>query len=255
MSLQSINTNGNIPSYCKQGCGKPFVYVCGIEGTALNFFVQFPDLERDHCIISCQLRPDGKYGIEKLVEDIATIVKDAGFEKALFLGESFGGLLTMATALAHPQIFSGMILVNTFAWFRHRRWINFGVRAYSTLPYKLVKFYRSRRSGNELFSDDMPEENKRKFLENTSDVPIEGYLSRLRIVRDTDLRPRLNEIKVPALVVATTGDNMLDSMAHAKEMVSLLPEARLKIIEGTGHTAMLSKNVRVRDWLDELQLK
>jgi pimeloyl-ACP methyl ester carboxylesterase len=231
---------------------EPFVYVCGIEGTGLNFFAQIPDLERDYCIVSFQLRPEGSYGIEKLVEDVATIVRHAGFEKATFLGESFGGLLTMATALAHPELFSRMILVNTFAWFRHRRWLNFGLMAYSTLPYKLVKIYRNRRSGDELFSDDMPDEHKKKFLENTADVPIEGYISRLKIIRDTDLRPRLNEIKVPTLVVASTGDGMLDSMAHAEDMVSRIPQAKLKVIEGTGHTAMLSKNVRVRDWINEL---
>jgi pimeloyl-ACP methyl ester carboxylesterase len=249
--MQLNKTNGNI-SYRKQGDGEPFVYVCGIEGTGLNFFAQATDLERDHCIISFQLRPDGKYGMETLVEDVAAIVADAGFERATFFGESFGGLLTMAIALAHPEIFSRMILVNTFAWFRHRKWINFGLTMYSTLPYKLVKIYRNRRSGKELFSEDMPKEFQKKFLENTSNVPLEGYISRLKIVRDTDLRPRLAEIKIPTLVVASTGDAMLDSMAHADDMISLLPNAKLKIIEGTGHVATLSKNVRVRDWLDEL---
>ena len=249
---RNLSTNGNIPAYRKQGDGEPFVYVCGIEGTGLKFFAQATDLERDHSILSFQLRPDGKYGMETLVEDVAAIVADAGFEQATFLGESFGGLLTLATALKHPKLFSRMILVNTFAWFRHRKWINFGLTVYSTLPYKLVKIYRNMRAGDELFSDDMPEEFQKKFLENTSNVPVEGYISRLKIIRDTDLRPRLNEIKIPTLVVASTGDAMLDSMAHANDMVSLLPNARLKIIEGTGHVATLSKNVRVRDWLNEL---
>lgn len=254
MSAISVNTNANVPLYRKQGSGEPFVYVCGIEGTGLNFFAQVTDLERDHCILSFQLRPDGHYKLDRLVEDVAAIVGDAGFEKATFLGESFGGMLTMATALAHPNLFSRIILVNTFARFQHRKWINFAVKAYSTLPYKLIKFYRNMRSGNELFSDDIPVEARKKFLENTANVPIEGYLSRLKIICDTDLRPRLNEIKVPTLVVASTADGMLDSMAHAKEMISLLPNAKLKVLEGTGHTATLSKNVRVRDWLNELKL-
>jgi pimeloyl-ACP methyl ester carboxylesterase len=249
---KALSNNGSTPAYRRQGDGKPFVYVCGIEGTGLNFFAQATDLERDHCILSFQLRPDGKYGMETLVEDVAAIVADAGFEKATFLGESFGGLLTMATALAYPELFSRMLLVNTFAWFRHRKWINFGLTVYTTLPYKLVKIYRNMRSSKELFSDDMPEEFQKKFLENTSNVPLEGYISRLKIIRDTDLRPRLQEIKVPTLVVASTGDAMLDSMAHANDMISLLPNAKMKIIEGTGHVATLSKNVNVRDWLNEL---
>ena len=244
--------NGNTPTYRKCGGGEPFVYVCGIEGTGQNFFSQIEDLSRDHCVITYQLRPDGRYGIETLVEDLASIVRDAGFERATFLGESFGGLLTIATALAHPEIFARMILVNTFAWFRHRAWINIGLTLYSSLPYRLVRAYRNSRSGKELFSNDIPEEFQKKFLDNTANVPIEGYISRLRIVRNTDLRPRLFEIKTPTLVVACTGDGMLDSIAHAKEMVTGLPNAMLKIIEDTGHLALLSKNVRVRDWLNEI---
>jgi pimeloyl-ACP methyl ester carboxylesterase len=246
-------TNGNAPAYRKCGRGVPFVYVCGIEGTGQNFFSQIEDLSRDHCVITYQLRPEGKYNIETLVEDLASIVRDAGFERATFLGESFGGMLTIATALTHPELFARMVLVNTFAWFRHRAWLNFGLTTYSLLPYRLVKAYRNSRSGKELFSDDMPEEFQRKFLDNTANVPLEGYISRLRIIRDTDLRPRLSEIKTSTLVVASAADGMLDSITHAKEMVAKLPNAMLKIIEGTGHLALLSKNVRVRDWLNEFK--
>ncbi len=249
---KSLNTNGHFISYRKQGDGEPFVYVCGIEGTGLNFFAQESDLGKDHCIVSFQMRPNGDYNIDALIEDVVANVRSAGFETATFLGESFGGFLTLATAIKYPKLFKRMILVNTFAWFHHRRWINIGVNLYSYFP-KIAKLYRRMRSGDELFSDDMPEEFKKKFLENTANVPIEGYISRLKIIRDTDLRPRLNEINIPTMVVSSTADGMLDSMTHAKEMISLIPNARHKIIEGTGHLALMSKNVRVRDWLQELQ--
>jgi pimeloyl-ACP methyl ester carboxylesterase len=82
-------------------------------------------------------------------------------------------------------------------------------------------------------------------------VRPEGYLTRLRIIRGTDLRARLPEIKVPALVVAGTEDNLLDSVGAARVMAAGLPRARLKLLEGTGHMALLSNRVRVRDWLAE----
>ena len=34
-------------------------------------------------------------------------------------------------------------------------------------------------------------------------------------------------------------------------MAEGLPRARLKLLEGTGHTALLSGRVRVREWLRE----
>lgn len=237
--------------YQKQGSGSPFLYVSGIEGTGKNFFKQAVDLERDHTVISFPLRADGRYAMAALVDDLMQIISEAGFERVTVLGESFGGLLVLAAALAHPNRFERMILVNSFASFPHRAKINFGVALYSVLPYSLLKAYRTRTAPRTLFSDDVEVDDRNTFFEHTRGVPQEGYLSRLRIIRGTDLRPRLPEIKVPALVVAGTEDRLLNAVAAARVISAGLPRARLKLLEGTGHMALLSNRVRVRDWLAE----
>ncbi|HWS55167.1 MAG TPA: alpha/beta hydrolase [Pyrinomonadaceae bacterium] len=239
--------------YHIQGSGPALVYVCGIEGTGRLFYKQAEDLARDHTIISFALRGEGRYEMRELVEDVRWVVREAGFERATFLGESFGGLLTMATALAHPGLFERMILVNTFPHFAQRARIMLGVAAFSLLPYALVKAHRTRAARRVLFSDDIGEDDRRLFREHTRVVPYEGYVSRLRIIRDTDLRPRLKDITIPALVVAGTHDRLLDSVGAARRMAASLPRARLKLLEGTGHVALLSGRVRVRDWLREFE--
>ena len=239
--------------YRIEGSGPALVYVCGIEGTGRLFYKQAEDLARDHTIISFALRGAGRYGMSELVEDLAWVVREAGFERATFLGESFGGLLTMAAALQRPEMFERMILVNTFPYFSQRAKIRLGVLAFSLLPYALVKAHRTRSARHVLFSDDVGEDDRRHFRERTRVVPYEGYVSRLRIIRDTDLRPRLRDIKIPALVVAGTRDRLLDSVAAARLLASSLPRARLKLLEGTGHVALLSGRVRVRDWLREFE--
>ena len=237
--------------YRIEGSGPALVYVCGIEGTGMLFYKQAEDLARDHTIISFALRGAGRYPMSELVGDVAWVLNRAGVERATFLGESFGGLLTMATALERPELFERMILVNTFPHFAQRAKINFGVLAFSLLPYALVKAHRTRTARHVLFGDDVSEEDRRLFREKTRVVPYEGYVSRLRIIRDTDLRPRLKDIKIPALVVAGTRDRLLDSVTAARLMAERLPRARLKLLEGTGHVALLSGRVRVRDWLRE----
>ncbi|MEO6392735.1 MAG: alpha/beta hydrolase [Pyrinomonadaceae bacterium] len=240
------------PEYQVHGSGEPLVYVCGIEGTGLNFFKQLPDLINDHQIITYPLRPTGKYGLEQLVADLAWILRDAGIERATLIGESFGGLVVQAMALAHPQAVNQIILVNTFATFLNPLKVKVGLALYSWLPLWLVTKYRSSRSGAELFSDDIEEPDRARFLRNTSTVGLEGYLSRLRIIRDTNLLPRLHQIEVPALVVTSTADRMLDAMTSGRAMAEQLPRARVRVLEGTGHCALLSNRVRVRDWLKEL---
>jgi len=239
--------------YSKQGSGPAFVYVSGIEGTGRNFYKQAADLERDHTVISFPMRPLGRYGMETLVEDFASVIQDAGIERAIVLGESFGGLVVLAAALRHPQLFERMILVNSFASFPNRAKINLGVALYSVLPYSLLKAYRTRTAGSTLFSDDIEEEDRLAFRQNTREVHPEGYLSRLRIIRRADLRPRLAEIKVPTLIVAGREDRLLNATFAARVLAKGLPHARLKILEGTGHMALLSNRVRVREWLTEFE--
>lgn len=239
------------PQYKVEGSGPAFVYVCGLEGTGKLFYKQAPDLARDHAVISFPLRGEGRYPLQQLIDDLAWVVRDAGFERATFLGESFGGMLTMAAALAHPEMFERMILLNTFPYFTERAKISAGVLLFSLLPYPFMKSHRTRTARHVLFSPDIPEEDRRRFRELTRVVPREGYISRLRIIRDTDLRPRLKDIKIPSLVVAATADRLVRSVAAARLMTAEMPRARLKLLEGTGHVALLSERVRVREWLDE----
>ncbi|HEX8709692.1 MAG TPA: alpha/beta hydrolase [Pyrinomonadaceae bacterium] len=239
------------PEYHKRGSGPGFVYVCGIEGTGKLFYRQAADIARDHTVITFPLRAVGRYGLEELVDDLSRVIRDAGLERVTILGESFGGLLVLAAALAHPEYFERMILVNTFAAFAARAKINLGVALYSVLPYSWLRAYRTKTARSVLFSDDIAREDRLAFREHTRQVEFEGYLSRLRIIRDTDLRGRLPEIKVPALVVAGTADRLLDAVAAARVLASGLPRSRLKLLEGTGHLALLSGRVRVRDWLAE----
>lgn len=240
-----------IPAYEKIGSGPPLVYISGLDGSGKLFYKQAEDLARDHTVVSFPLRGEGRYGMERLVEDLLTILEDARIERATFLGESFGGMIALSAALEHSEIFERLILVNSFPYFSQRAKIRLGYMLYSALPYVLLKAHRTRAARHILFSSDISEEDRRLFREHTRTVPRAGYLSRMKIIRDMDLRSRLSEIRTPALVVAGTADRLLDSVGAARIMADGLPRARLKLLEGVGHTALLSQRVRVREWLKE----
>jgi pimeloyl-ACP methyl ester carboxylesterase len=253
MREQHLSVDSAVPEYQKQGSGPAFVYVPGLEGTGKLFYKQIDDLARDHTVITFPLRGHGRYGMGELVSDLVWIIRDAGFKSVTALGESFGGLLLMSAALAHPEYFERLILVNTFARFEQQAKIKLGVALFSFLPYPVMKAYRTRTSPNTLFDAEVSDEDRRACREHTRVVPYEGYISRLRIIRDTDLRQRLAEISVPTLIVAGTEDRLLNAVRAAKMLASAIPRSRLKLLMGTGHLAMVSGGVRVRDWLAEFE--
>lgn len=215
------------------------------------FYKQAEDLARDHTVISFPLRATGSYSLDSLIEDFSQVMRDARVSQATVLGESFGGMVAIAASLAAPQLFERLILVNTFPFFEDRARIRLGATLFKWLPYRAMESYRTFTSKRQLFSDDIEDVDRRLFREKTRGVKREGYVSRLQIIRDTDLRLRLDEIKIPTLVVASRADRLVSSLNAAETLVEMIPHARLKILETTGHMALLSKQVRVRDWLDD----
>jgi pimeloyl-ACP methyl ester carboxylesterase len=248
---QSTVAKASKPEYQKQGSGPAFVYVPGIEGTGKLFYKQRDDLARDHTVITFPLRGRGRYSMDALVSDLLWIIRDAGFERVTALGESFGGLLLMSAALRHPEYFERLLLVNTFSRFEQQAKIRLGVALFSVLPYPAMRAYRKITGGRNLFDAGVAAEDRLACREHTRSVQSEGYLSRMRIIRDTDLRPRLAEIKVPTMVLAGTVDRLLNAVQAARIIAAEIPGARLKLLEGAGHLALVSEGVRVRDWLRE----
>jgi pimeloyl-ACP methyl ester carboxylesterase len=191
--------------------------------------------------------------MDALINDLVRVIRDAGFSRVTALGESFGGLLLMAAALFYPECFERLILVNTFPRFEQQAKIKLGVALFSFLPYPAMKAYRKITGGRNLFDAGVAEEDRRACREHTRSVACEGYLSRMRIIRDTDLRELLHGIKAPTLVVAGTDDRLLNAVAAAKIIAARIPRTRHKLHEGKGHLALVSNGVRVRDWLAEYE--
>jgi 3-oxoadipate enol-lactonase len=237
--------------YQKEGQGPLILYVCGIEGTGRLFHQQTQDLRRDHTVISYASRPTPDHTLEDLADDIAWIIRDAGFDRATLVAESFGGLPALAAALKYPQLVERMILSNTFACFLNRRRINLAVAIFSFLPYSVLRWYRTRPARSNLFGAATPAVEQETYRERTREVNYAGYLARLRIIKETDLRPRLAEIQTPTLILAGKDDAFLPSAAAAQEMAALLPRSRLQILEGWGHMSYLSEPEKVRAWLKE----
>jgi pimeloyl-ACP methyl ester carboxylesterase len=81
--------------------------------------------------------------------------------------------------------------------------------------------------------------------ETTSDVIFELVKS----YRDFDARDRLDEIRVPVLVVGGEHDRLTLPEASVY-LAEHLPKAELHILEGSGHMSMLERYARVNEMLE-----
>jgi len=90
-----------------------------------------------------------------------------------------------------------------------------------------------------------------RFHELMRATTREGYLSRMRILRDYDIRDQLPSLSVPALYLAADRDTLVPSVEQARLMSELTPSATMRVLEGHGHSCLIAPDLDLAAILDE----
>lgn len=229
----------------------PLVLVPGIDGTGLLFYRQLPLLERRYAVTTTRLRDDAAR-MADLVDDLHTAVSAAAPDgrPVTLLGESFGGALTLSYAVAHPERVARLVVLNSFAHFGSQARLLVGYHLLRAMPWRLMPVVR-QVNASRMHSPKTSREEIRRFLGLMRATTRDGYLSRLRILRDYDIRGRLPEISSPTLFLAADRDHLLPSVQQARLMQSLTPGSALRVLEGHGHSCLAAPDLDLGSILDE----
>ena len=91
----------------------------------------------------------------------------------------------------------------------------------------------------------------RRFLDVTRETSREGYIARLRILQEYDVRDRLGEIRAPTLFLASERDHLVPAVEQARFMTERVAEATLRILQGHGHICLIAPNLDLERILEE----
>ena len=140
------------------------------------------------------------------------------------LGESFGGALTLSYALAHPERVERLVILNSFAHFGSQARLWLGYHLLRATPWGMMRIVR-QLNARRMHSPQTERDEIRRFHELMRATTREGYLSRLRILRDYDIRDQLPSIAAPVLYLAADRDTLVPSVEQARLMSELTPRA------------------------------
>src|SRR3990170_154703 len=225
----------NVDLYCtEEGDGPPLLVHHG--GPGLDHTVIAPHLSPlaqnvhlvcfDHRGTGRSAAPRGPepFHIDRFVGDIAALADGLSLGPFALLGHSFGGVVALHFALAHPDLLTQLILVSTAA---SHHYIEDVESALPDLlePAALAELASLQGGGPSALVMRRGLDSVR-FGPETQAVweSLEGF----------DLRPRLSEIRVPTLVIAGAQDRAV-TVERAKELADALPEGRLLVVEKSGH--------------------
>jgi pimeloyl-ACP methyl ester carboxylesterase len=229
---------------------EPLVLVPGIDGTGLLFYRQIPSLSRSFEVTTTRHRDQART-MDDLVDDLHRTIADTAPERRVtLLGESFGGALTLSYALAHPERVERIVILNSFAHFGSQARLWLGYHLLRATPWGMMRIVR-QLNARRMHSPRTQRDEIRRFHELMRATTREGYLSRMRILRDYDVREQLPSLQVPALFLAADRDTLVPSVDQARLMSELTPSATMRVLEGHGHSCLIAPDLDLADILDD----
>jgi len=186
--------------------------------------------------------------MEAYVDQVVRTLDENHVRRAVVLGVSFGGVVALRFAAAHPERTGALVLASTPGPGWHLRPRH---RAYSRVPwifgplFLLETPWRLRTEFKATFPDARARRAfKREALRTilTAPISLSRMASRARLLSALDLGADCARISAPTLVV--TGERALDHVVPAdgsSQYARLITDARAVTLERTGHLGTITR--------------
>jgi pimeloyl-ACP methyl ester carboxylesterase len=221
----------------------PLVLIHGAGGDHLSWP---PELRRlpDYRVISLDLPGHGKtqgpgrQSIQDYAHDVTKFMDGLGLSRAVFVGHSLGGAVSLALALDYPNYVAGIGLISTGASLPIPSSVIENAANRSTLPLA-VKTLLDLSVGSQT-----AENLKGIIVKRLSEIRQTLLLDDLLACNQFNLSNCLNTIRTPVLVICGTEDK-LTPIRFSEILSRGIPGAALQTIEGSGHLLVLEQPRRL----------
>jgi proline iminopeptidase len=190
---------------------------------------------------------DDGYGLDQYVADLDALRIGIGLAKIHLLGHSFGGLVAMAYAAAHPDRVESLTLISSRApdWDDHKTAIGSFEQRFS----KLLAEKKLPSNPPPSVGDDCREQSSAFLPVLFADPDFTGAIEETKTtscsihVRDateklhpgSDLRPKLKTFTAPTLVLIGDADPFGEEMGQATAKAFEAASAQYAVLPRCGH--------------------
>lgn len=239
-------------AYTIEGQGPALFLIHGIGARKTGFAKVVAALKDRFTCISYDLRghgdsplPEGRFGLEDLVDDLEALRDRLGIAQAHFAGHSLGGMIGPAYARRYPDRVLSLGLLSTAA---------FRTEDDSAKVKAVVAQMREKGIGQVLdtltarwFTDAFAAAHPEVIAwrkQQVMDTPAEVFLTVFDIYAETEMAPWLHEVAAPALVLTGELDGGCNPRLN-QQIAAALPKADLVILEGLKHAMLIEASERV----------
>lgn len=236
--------------YQVSGHGPPMLLIHGYPLSGALFARNRPALDDHYTVVTLDQRgygqsqaPNADATIQTYAQDALALLDKLKVDKAIIGGMSMGGPIALAMYREAPQRFAGLMLIDTTArpagppeaglWNGVATLVrNKGVDA---LPMVLTKDMLTGQT--RLHDTALVDSLKGIVLKASKNGAIAGARA---LANRPDAQPTLGTIKVSTLIIVGVEDTIYP-IDMAKAMQKAIPHAKLAMIPGAAHAAVMEK--------------
>jgi pimeloyl-ACP methyl ester carboxylesterase len=156
-----------------------------------------------------------------------------------------GGTVALQAAIDHPERIISLVLINTFATLRPKRWNDWF--------YLLRRYVRARVRGaasqadltaSRIFPGADQQELREELVKHIRQTDPVVYKKAMRELAVYDARRELKNIDIPSLVITARNDTTVP-LENQHDLYAGIPGCRQEFIENAGHGVIIDQPDRV----------
>jgi pimeloyl-ACP methyl ester carboxylesterase len=194
------------------------------------------------------------YTVQDFVQLVDQFMDQLGITEAPLVGHSMGGTVSLLAAIHFPHRVSKVAVVGSPMVGSSLSWLLklFARRGIGLLVYHNIWLFKlSYHMLAPLYSKDP---NWASMMDrDISQITLESFQRSIASLRQTDVRPNLPRIKIPAMGMFGAKDIVVNPRQW-KPMLAGIPHARIERFRDAGHFIMLDEPTRfiknLKDFLD-----
>ncbi len=227
-----------------------FIFLPGMDGTGQLLRSQTAGLEIGFDVRCLAIPRNDLSNWDVLTKNvlnlISTELKNNSQRSVYLCGESFGGCLAQKVAVAAPELFKHIILVNPASSFKLRPWFGWASRLTDCSPSFLYDFGALGLMPFIAALGRITRSDRQDLLKTMRSVPSATTLWRLSLLREFDVQPaELTRLLQPVLLIASASDRLLPSVDEAQRLISILPNPKMVVLPDSGHACLLETDVNL----------
>ena len=260
--MSSITTDQGIVHYEVYGRGKPVILLHGWLGSwglwqeTMGYLGRY---YRTYAMDFWGFGESGKkretYAVQDFVSLVNQFMEQLGIMHAPLVGHSMGGTVSLSVAIRYPERVSKVVVVGS-PIVGSSLAIPLKLAGYRPIAFMLFNMMGTFRFAMKVASPIICRDERFAAMmdRDLSRTTVESFLLSIASLRRTDLRPMLDQIKIPAMGIY--GDR--DVIVHPKQwqpMQKGIPQAQIERFPTAGHFLMLEEpkdfGERLKAFLDK----